>query len=66
MGRTCGGEQMSEYPKWLDEVPWRGDGKNTCILCGEPLNGRLLQCQECSSKLNETMAADIAALINPA
>lgn len=34
-------------------------------LC-EPLNGRMIRCQECSSKLTETMADDIAALIDPA
>jgi hypothetical protein len=57
---------MAEYPKWMDEVPWRGDGKNTCIICGEPLNGRMFQCQKCSNKVAETMTADIMNLIDPA
>ena len=55
--------RKARYPKWMDEVPWRGDGVKTCLLCGSELKGRRFKCEPCDSKITETMVTDIEGLV---
>lgn len=61
MARTKNGEY---YPDWMDSFPWRGDGRETCLLCGDKLNGREFKCATCDAKIVRTMLNDIVAIVD--